>query len=77
MLAARFFVKAVASRAMNPDNGQALNWFLIDREIPVSELVELAMAKWLAAQSFGSDQNYRRDLAILADQLLEDARKNA
>jgi hypothetical protein len=60
---------------MNPDKGQTLNWFLIDQEVPVSELVELATAKWLAAQSFGSDQKYRRDLAILADQLLEHARK--
>jgi hypothetical protein len=52
-----------------------LNWFLIDLEIPVREMAELAIANWMAAQSFGADQNDRRDLAILADQLLERARK--
>jgi hypothetical protein len=52
-----------------------LNWFLIDQEIPVREMVELATANWMAAQSFGAGEYGGRDLAILADQLLEQARK--
>jgi hypothetical protein len=38
-------------------------------------MVELATANWMAAQTFGADHNDRGDLAILADQLLEHARK--
>jgi hypothetical protein len=64
-----------ANALMNRNKGPTLNWFLIDLEIPVREMVELATANWMAAQSFGADQNDRGDLAILSDQLLEHARR--
>jgi len=51
-----------------------INWFVVNQEVPVREMVELATANWLAAQSFGA-QSDRGDLAILTDILLEDARK--
>jgi hypothetical protein len=60
---------------MKHSDAPALNWFLIDLEIPVSEMVELATANWMAAQRFGAGQTDRGDLAILADQLLEHPRK--
>lgn len=66
---------AAASVLMNRRKGPTLNWFLIELEIPVREMVELATANWMAAQTFGADHNDRGDLAILADQLLEHARK--
>jgi hypothetical protein len=34
-----------------------LNWFLFDQEIPVREMVELATMNWLAAQSFGPEND--------------------
>jgi hypothetical protein len=60
---------------MKHSDEPALNWFLIDLEIPVREMVELAIANWMATQRFGADQTDRGDLPILADQLLEQARK--
>jgi len=58
---------------MNSDKEPTLNWFLIDQEIPVREMVELATANWMAALSSGANQNHRDDLAILAHQILEHA----
>jgi hypothetical protein len=60
---------------MKHSDEPTLNWFLIDLEIPVREMAELAIANWMATQRFGADQTDRGDLAILADQLLEHARK--
>jgi hypothetical protein len=61
---------------MNSDEKPILNWFLIDQEIPVREMVDLATANWMAALSSGADQNDRNDLAILAYQILEHAIRN-
>jgi hypothetical protein len=48
----------------------ARNRFLIDLEIPLREMVDLAMAKWIAAHRPGADNP---ELADLTDQLLEQA----
>jgi hypothetical protein len=50
-------------------------WFLADSEIAAREMVELAVANCMATRRFGVDDHERGDLAILADQLLDDARK--
>ncbi len=51
----------------------SINWFLVDQEIPVREMFQLALANWIAAKSFGA--HGRSELGILTDQLLEDARE--
>ena len=52
-----------------------LKRFLIDSEIPVRELAELAFANWIAARSFCADERERREWALLADLILKRARK--
>ena len=51
------------------------NRFLIDLEIPLREMVELAQTNWTAALLCAADNPRRRDLINLTDQLLEDATK--
>jgi len=51
----------------------SINWFLVDQEIPVREMFQLALDNWIAAQSFGAYG--RLELTILSHQLLEDARE--
>jgi hypothetical protein len=46
------------------------NQFLIDLEIPLREMADLAMAKWMAAHRPGADTP---ELANLTDQFLEHA----
>jgi hypothetical protein len=46
------------------------NQFLVDLEIPLREMADLAMAKWMAAHSPGSNNS---ELANLTDQFLERA----
>jgi hypothetical protein len=48
----------------------ARNRFLIDLEIPLREMVDLAMAKWIAARRPGADNP---ELADLTDQFVEQA----
>jgi hypothetical protein len=52
-----------------------LKRFLIDSEIPVRELAELAFANWMTAGSFCADKRERSESAILADLILKRARK--
>ena len=52
-----------------------LKRFLIDLEIPVRELAELAFANWIAARSFCADERERSEWALLADLILKRARK--
>src|SRR5271163_4988866 len=54
---------------------RATLWFLADSEIAAREMVELAVANCMAARHFGADDHERGDLAILAERLLDDARK--
>ena len=54
-----------------------LKRFLIDSEIPVRELAELAFANWIAARSFCADERERSEWALLADLILKRARKIA
>ena len=49
------------------------NRFLIELEIPLREMVELAMANWLASRRFGADCPECKELTDLTDQLLEQA----
>jgi hypothetical protein len=49
--------------------------FLIDSEIPVRELAELAFANWIAARSFCADERERSEWALLADLILKRATK--
>jgi hypothetical protein len=46
------------------------NQFLMDLEIPLREMADLAMAKWMAARRPGADNP---ELANLTDQFLEHA----
>jgi hypothetical protein len=58
------------------DSAQAtLGRFLIESEIPVRELAELAIANWMAARNLCSDERGRKDLIVLAELLLECGRK--
>jgi hypothetical protein len=60
----------------NVDNSaRDLSQFLIDSEVPVRELAELAIANWAAVRRFCSGEHERKELVILADLLLERARK--
>ena len=52
-----------------------LKRFLIDSEIPVRELAELAFANWIAARSFCADERERSEWALLADLILKRGRK--
>jgi hypothetical protein len=49
--------------------------FLIDSEIPVRQLAELAIANSTSVRTFCSDGRDHKELVILADLLLECARK--
>ena len=53
----------------------SLNWFLVDVEISVREMVELGVANWMAVQCSGADEHGGGELTQLASQLLEDAVK--
>jgi hypothetical protein len=52
-----------------------LKGFLVDSEIPVRELAELAFANWIAARSVCADERERIEWALLADLILRRARK--
>jgi len=52
-----------------------LKGFLVDSEIPVRELAELAFANWIAARSVCADERERSEWALLADLILRRARK--
>jgi hypothetical protein len=52
-----------------------LKRFLVDSEIPVRELAELAFANWIAARSFCADERERSEWALLADLILKHTRK--
>ncbi len=52
-----------------------LNWFLVDVEISVREMVELVVANWMAVQRSRTDEHGGGELTRLASQLLEDAVK--
>ena len=54
-----------------------LKGFLVDSEIPVRELAELAFANWIAARSSYADERERSEWALLADLILKRARKIA
>jgi hypothetical protein len=53
----------------------ALSRFLIDSEIPVRQLAELATANATSVRTFYSGEREHRELIIVADLLLECARK--
>jgi hypothetical protein len=53
----------------------ALSRFLIDSEIPVRQLAELAIANATSVRTFYSGQREHKELVIVADLLLECARK--
>jgi hypothetical protein len=38
-------------------------------------MVELAVTNWLGAQRFGTNDHYRKELAILAERFLESAKE--
>ena len=61
----------------NVDNSAraALSKFLIDSEIPVRQLAELAIANATCVSTFCSGEREQEELVILADLLLECARK--
>jgi hypothetical protein len=65
----------VMNRNVDDSARADLNRFLIDSEIPVRELAELATANWTAVRSFCSGEREHKELVILADLLLERARK--
>ena len=52
-----------------------LNKFLVDSENTVREMVELAVTNWMGTQLFDVSDHYRRELAILATQLRENAKE--
>jgi hypothetical protein len=52
-----------------------LNRFVVDSENTVREMVELAVTNWLGAQRFGTNDHYRKELAILAEWFLESAKE--
>ena len=52
-----------------------LNKFLVDSENTVREMVELAVTNWMGTQLFDVSDHYRRELAILATQLLKMRKK--
>jgi hypothetical protein len=52
-----------------------LNGFVVDSENTVREMVELAVTNWLGAQRFGTNDHYRKELAILAERFLESAKE--
>ena len=52
-----------------------LNRFLVDSENTVREMVELAVTNWLGSQRFGTNDHYRKELAILAEWFLESAKE--
>ena len=54
-----------------------LKRFLIDLEIPVRELAELAFANWIAARSFCADERDRSEWALIADLILKTCEKNS
>ena len=63
---------------MNHNDGRndaPFNSFLVDSEIVVREMVELAVANWMSSQNHGGDDYERSELEILAGQLLEETRK--
>jgi hypothetical protein len=52
-----------------------LNRFVVDSQNTVREMVELAVTNWLGAQRFGTNDHYRKELAILAERFLESAKE--
>ena len=54
-----------------------LNKFLVDSENTVREMVELAAMNWLGTRLLDHNDHYRRELAILAEQFLEEAKEMA
>ena len=52
-----------------------LNRFVVNSENTVREMVELAVTNWLGAQRFGTNDHYRKELAILAERFLESAKE--
>jgi hypothetical protein len=52
-----------------------LNKFLVDSENSVREMVELVAMNWLRTRLLGHNDHYRRELAILAEQVLEKAKE--
>ena len=52
-----------------------LNRFVVDSENTVREMVELVVTNWLGAQRFGTNDHYRKELAILAERFLEGAKE--
>jgi hypothetical protein len=63
---------------MNHNEGRnvtSFNSFLVDSEIVVREMVELAVANWMSSQDRGADDYELSELAVLTRQLLEDTRK--
>ncbi len=62
-------VKDVASgtsRKPRWRNDASFNSFLVDSEIVVREMVELAVANWMSSQNPGADEYERSELEILA-----------
>jgi hypothetical protein len=45
------------------------------RKNTVREMVELVVTNWLGAQRFGTNDHYRKELAILAERFLESAKE--
>ena len=54
-----------------------LNKFLVDSENTVREMVKLAAMNWLGTRFLDHNDHYRRELAILAEQFLEEAKEMA
>ena len=60
----------------NVDSARAaLNRFLVDSEIPVRQLAELAIANATSVRIFCSGERDHKELVVLADLLLDCARK--
>ena len=52
-----------------------LNRFVVNQKIRGREMVELAVTNWLGSQRFGTNDHYRKELAILAEWFLESAKE--